>query len=63
MNLIQMEWVLEKALHIVKKYKGKEVTEEDCEEAFEYARKVYKDSKENEFCKQVMFKVLDSMGE
>ena len=62
MNLRQMEWILEKALSIVKKYKGKEVTEEDCREAIEYAKKAYKDSKKNEFCEQVMFKVLDCMG-
>lgn len=58
MNFRQMEWVLERALYLVKKYKEKEVTEEDCEEAFEYTKKVYEDSKENEFCKQVMFEVL-----
>lgn len=63
MNKKQVEWVLEKALRIVKKYENKKITDKDFEEAFNYAQKVYEDSKKNEFCKQVMFVVLDSLND
>ena len=61
MNLVQIEWVLEKALHIVRKYKGKNLEDKDYEEAVAYMRKVYEDSKKNEFCKKIMHEVLNSL--
>lgn len=63
MNLTQIEWVLERALFITKKYKSKKLTDKDFEEVVAYINKVYADSKQNEFCKMVMFKILDSLEE
>lgn len=57
MNLKQLKWIFKKALMLIKAYENKQLTDDDCQNIIAYTDKVYRDSKENEYCKRIMLDV------
>ena len=61
LNKKQLEWIHKKELHLIEKYGGRKLSEEECQEVVDFSRRVYRDSKHNEYCKAVMVRVVSAI--
>lgn len=62
MSVKQLKWILNKALFLLYAYEGRRLTEKDCQDIAEYGQNVYKDSKGNEYCKNIMLDVICALN-
>lgn len=61
-NTKQLKWIFKKALALIERYENRELSKEDCGCIEDYARKVYEDSKKNEYCKKIMLDVICALN-
>ncbi len=62
MNTKQLKWIFKKALALIESYENRKLSEADCDYIIDYARKVYEDSKKNEYCKNIMLDVICALS-
>ena len=62
MNIKQLKWIFKKALALIERYENWELSKEDCDCIEAYAKKVYEDSKKNEYCKKIMLDVICALN-
>lgn len=61
MNIKQLKWIFKKALMLIEAYENKQLTDDDCQNIIAFTEKVYQDSKENEYCKNIMLDVTAAL--
>lgn len=61
MNTKQLKWIFKKALMLIEAYENKQLTDDDCQNIIAFTEKVYKDSKGNEYCKNIMLDVVAAL--
>lgn len=61
-NAKQLKWIFKKAIFLIESCENKTIDENAAEEIENYVQKVYADSKENAYCKDIMLDVLAAIN-
>lgn len=61
-NVKQLKWIFKKAIFLIESCENKNIDDAAAEEIEDYVQRVYEDSKENAYCRDVMLYVLAAIN-